>query len=144
MDFDEAMAFLADGTHTGKLATASPTGAPHVAPIWFIVDGDSDGSGVDLVFTTSRDTVKGRHLVANPRASMTVDIEVYPYSFVVIRGPVSIDERAPDLLDWTTRIAERYVPTGSAPSYGRRNAVDGEMLCRLRVERVRGDRDIAL
>jgi PPOX class probable F420-dependent enzyme len=142
MNFDEAMAFLADGTHTGKLATASPTGAPHVAPIWFLVDGD--GSGGNLVFTTSRDTVKGRHLLANPRASMTADVEVYPYSFVVVRGPVSIDEHAPDLLDWTTRIAERYVPAGSAPSYGRRNAVDGEMLCRLRVERVRGARDIAL
>jgi hypothetical protein len=35
MNHDEATAFLAEGTRTGKLATASPTGAPHVAPLWF-------------------------------------------------------------------------------------------------------------
>jgi hypothetical protein len=37
MSRGEAMAFLAEGTRTGKLATASPTGAPHVAPLWFVV-----------------------------------------------------------------------------------------------------------
>ena len=56
----EAVDFLAVGTRTGDLATASPQGAPHVAPVWFVVDGD------DLVFTTSRDSIKGRHLRANP------------------------------------------------------------------------------
>jgi PPOX class probable F420-dependent enzyme len=138
MTRSEAIAFLADGTHTGKLATASPSGAPHVAPIWFLVAGD------DLVFTTHRDTVKGRHLRANPRASLTADVEVYPYSFVTARGPVSVDEHAVDLLDWATRLAARYVPAEQAAAYGRRNAVDGEMLCRLRLERITGVRDIAL
>jgi PPOX class probable F420-dependent enzyme len=138
MTHEEAMAFLADRTHTGKLATASPSGSPHVAPVWFVVDGD------DLVFTTHRDTIKGRHLRANPRASLSADVEVYPYSFVTARGPVSIDEHAADLLTWATRIAERYVPAGEGPAYGKRNAVDGEMLCRLRPDRITGVRDIAL
>ncbi|HEX8631344.1 MAG TPA: PPOX class F420-dependent oxidoreductase, partial [Catenuloplanes sp.] len=133
----EAVEFLASGTRTGQLATASPTGAPHVAPIWFVVDGD------DLVFTTGRDTVKGRHLRANPRAALTVDVAEFPYHFVVVRGPVSLAEGAADLLDWTTRIAGRYVPAARAEEYGRRNAVDSEMLCRLRLERVAGERDIA-
>jgi PPOX class probable F420-dependent enzyme len=134
----EAVDFLADGTHTGKLATASPSGAPHVAPIWFVVAAD------DLVFTTGEDTVKGRHLRANPRAALTVDVAEYPYHFVVVRGPVSVVNRAADLLAWSTRIAERYVPAGRAEEYGKRNAVDGELLCRLRIERISGVRDIAL
>jgi PPOX class probable F420-dependent enzyme len=137
MTRDEAIRFLSGGAHTGKLATASASGAPHVAPIWFVVDD------TDVVFTTSRDTVKGRHLRANPRAAMSVDIEEYPHSFVVVRGSVSLADGDPDLLAWTTRIAERYVPAGRAEEYGRRNAVVDEMLCRLRLDRVNGSRNIA-
>jgi PPOX class probable F420-dependent enzyme len=134
----EAIDFLAAGTRTGKLATASSQGAPHVAPIWFVVDGDA------LVFTTGRDTVKGRHLRANPRAALAVDVEEFPYDFVVVRGGVDIDEHASDLVAWSTRIADRYVPAGRAAEYGERNAVDTEMLCRLRIDRFSGFRDIAL
>ena len=135
---DLAIEFLAGGTRTGKLATASPAGAPHVAPVWFLVDGE------DLVFTTGRDTVKGRNLRANPRAALSADIEEFPYTFVVVRGPVAIDEHAADLLAWTTRLAERYVPAGRAAEYGQRNAGEGELLCRLRTEQVGGYADIAL
>jgi PPOX class probable F420-dependent enzyme len=134
----EAIKFLAEGTRTGRLATASPAGSPHVAPVWFLVDGD------DLVFTTARDTIKGRHLRANPRAALTADVDVFPYSFVVVRGPVTAEEHAADLLMWATRIAERYVPAGQAEAYGRRNAVPEEMLCRLHIDRIAGQADIAL
>ena len=134
----EAIEFLSAGAHTGKLATASSSGAPHVAPVWFLVDGS------DIVFTTGRDTVKGRHLRANPRAALTTEIPEYPHTFVVVRGPVTVEERAADLLEWATRLAARYVPPGRAEAYGKRNAVPEEMLCRLRMERVNGIRDIAL
>jgi len=134
----EARQFLAHGTRTGKLATASPTGAPHVAPVWFVLDGD------DLVFTTAITTAKGRHLRANPRAALTVDRSEFPYDWVLVRGPVTVVERAPDLLEWATRIAERYVPAGRAAEYGARNAVPEELLCRLRIERIVGESSIAL
>ena len=134
----EAVEFLGAGTRTGILATASPTGAPHAAPIWFVVDDD------DLVFTTGRDTVKGRNLLAGHRAALSVDIAEYPYDFVAVRGPVTVDEDAEDLLPWATRIARRYVPAGRAEEYGRRNAVPGELLCRLWIDRISGGRDIAL
>lgn len=138
MTRDEALAFLREGTRTGKIATASVSGAPHVAPIWFVADGGA------LVFTTGRDTVKGRNLRLNPRAALSVDVDQYPYHFVTVRGPVSFDEDPGALLEWATRIAARYVPQGRAGEFGRRNAVPGELLCRLRIERVSGARDLAL
>jgi fructokinase len=138
MSRDEAMRFLAEGTRTGKLATASPSGRPHVAPIWFVIDG------TDLVFTTGRDTVKGRNLRANPRAALTVDVDRFPYDFALVRGPVTLYDDLDDMLHWATRIAARYVPPGRAEEYGRRNAVPEELLCRLRVEQITGIRDIAL
>ena len=138
MDDEEIAAFLSRGTRTGKLATAGPSGAPHVAPVWFVVDGR------ELVFQTGRDTVKGRHLRANPRASLCVDDEAFPYAFVVVHGGVTLDEDLAAMLGWSTRIAERYVPDGRAEEFGRRNSVAGEMLCRLRMDRVVGAVDIAL
>jgi len=132
----EAVEFLAAGTRPGKLAVASSS--PHVAPIWFVVDGD------DLVFTTGERTVKGRSLLADPRAALCVDTDVFPYSFVIVRGPVVLERAAPDLVEWSTRIAARYVPAEKAQWYGERNGVPGEMLCRLRMQRVIAERDIAL
>jgi PPOX class probable F420-dependent enzyme len=137
LDREGVLRFLAEGTQTGKLATASRTGRPHVAPIWFVVEGD------DLVFTTGKGSVKARNLAANPRAALTVDVSEFPYDFAVVRGPVTVVENPPDLLDWTTRIAERYVPAGRAEEYGRRNAAIDELLCRLRVERTTGALEIA-
>jgi len=136
MSHEEAMAFLAEGTRIGKLATASKTGAPHVAPLWFVVASD------DLVFTTGRDSLKARHLRANPRAALAVDTEVFPYNFVLARGPVSIQDDAADLLTWTTAIAGRYVPPARAEEYGRIYADARELLCRLRVDHLTGARDV--
>lgn len=138
MTEDEALAFLAAGTHTGKLATAALSAEPHVAPIWFVVDGH------DLVFSTGAGSVKGRNLRANPRAALTVDVEEFPYHFATARGEVSLEEDPPDLVTWATRIAERYVPAGEAEKYGQINSAAGSLLCRLRTDRLVGVRDIAI
>jgi PPOX class probable F420-dependent enzyme len=138
MTREEALGFLTTGTRTGKLATASAVGAPHVAPVWFVLDGE------ELVFTTHNTSLKGRHLKANPRAALTVDIDEYPYSFVAVRGAVALSVEPDELLAWATKIAERYVPTGRAQEYGRRNGIEGELLCRLKLERVVGASGVAL
>lgn len=56
----EVIEFIGSGAHTGKVATASITGDPHVAPVWFVVVGG------DVVFTTSRDSVKGSASAGEP------------------------------------------------------------------------------
>ena len=38
---------MSEGTRTGKAAVTRADGAPHVTPIWFVLDGD------DLVFNTA-------------------------------------------------------------------------------------------
>ena len=120
-----------------QLATASPGGDVHVAPVWFVVAGN------DLAFTTYFNTVKARHLSTNPRAALTVDDEEFPYAFVIARGPVTVDTAAEDLAEWTHRLAARYVPDGRGAEFGTRNAVTGEWLCRLHVRHLVGKRRIA-
>ena len=131
MTREEWRAFLASGTRTAKLATRRPDGRPHVAPVWFVLDAD------DLVFTTHRDTVKGRNLLHDARLMLSVDDERPPFAFVLITGNAVVIELPPsELLPWTTRIAERYMGTARADAYGRRNAVEGELLARVPLDEI--------
>jgi PPOX class probable F420-dependent enzyme len=133
---DHVRAFLLLGTRTGKLGTLMPSGWPHVMPIWFVVDGE------EIVFSTGRDTVKGRYVRRDGRVSLCVDDERPPYAYVHVRGRARIDEQS-DLLEWTTRIAQRYMGPEQAEAYGRRNAVPTELLVRIRPERVIAEFDVA-
>lgn len=137
MSAQEIRAFLADGTRTGKLATTMRDGSPHVMPIWFVLDGDV------IVFNTGADTVKGRALRRDPRASLVVDSEQPPFAFVHVRGTVTISEDPDELLRVATQIAGRYMGADRADAYGRRNAAPGELVVRLRPERVIALRDVA-
>lgn len=137
MTADEARAFLSHGTRTAKLATSGPAGEPHVMPVWFVLDGE------ELVFTTWRDSVKGRNLRRDPRAAVVVDEEVAPYAFVHIRGHATLSEDPDELLRFATAIAGRYMGADRAEEFGRRNAVPGELLVRLRPERVIAQADVA-
>lgn len=131
MDEGEYRRFLTEGTRTGKLATTRSDGRPHVAPVWF--DLDDDGT---IVLTTGADSVKGKTIRRDPRVCLCVDDETPPYSFVVIDGIAEISEDPGLLLEWTTRIAGRYMSAERAEEYGRRNAVPGELVVRITPNRV--------
>jgi hypothetical protein len=138
MTKEEAQAFLSEGTRTGKLATTRADGRPHVAPIWFVLDGD------DLIFTTGASTAKGKSLARDHRAMISVDLEIFPYSFVLVEGTVTLSEEPDELLYWATKIAERYVPADQAKAYGERNGVPGEYIVRLTPTNIIGESDVAL
>ena len=130
MSGDEARAFLATGTRTAKLAVVMENGAPHVTPVWFVLDGD------DLVFTTWHESVKARSMLAEPRVSMVVDMEEPPYAYVHVRGTVELSDDKAELLSFATAIGARYMGAERAQEFGLRNAVDGEYLARLRPNRI--------
>jgi PPOX class probable F420-dependent enzyme len=139
MSAAESRAFLlAEPARTGKLATIRKDGRPHVAPIWFdLADDDT------IVFNTGAETLKGRAIRRDPRVSLCVDDERPPFSFVIVEGTVEISEDLDDMLVWATRIGGRYMGAENADAYGRRNAVPGELLVRLRPLHVVARADIA-
>ena len=128
--------FLAHGTRTGKLAYLAAGGRPLVAPVWFIVEGDS------LVFNTNSQTAKGRALARDPRASLCVDLEEPPYAFVQVQGEAELSEDPAELLRTATAIAARYVGADHAGEFGKRNAVPGELVVRLRPVKVLANFDM--
>jgi hypothetical protein len=131
MAADEWRAFLLEGTRTGKLATVRADGTPHVTPVWFVLDGEGR-----IAFNTGEDTLKARNLRRSGRASLCVDEERPPYAFVRVDGPVTIEDDPGRMLEIATRIGGRYMGADRAEEFGRRNAVQGELLVRIAPERV--------
>jgi PPOX class probable F420-dependent enzyme len=130
MSDDERRAFLMAGTRTGVLSTVRSDGRPHAAPIWFVLDGDT------VVFTTGRDTVKGRNLRRTGQAVLTVDDPAPPFSFVTVAGSVTISENLDEMLPWAVALGGRYMGAEQAEDFGRRNAVASELLVRLAPDHV--------
>jgi PPOX class probable F420-dependent enzyme len=126
----EVRDFLTRGTRTGKLGYLAASGRPLVAPVWFVVDGDS------LVFNTGRETAKGRALARDPRATLCVDLEEPPFAFVQVQGEAELSEDPAELLRTATAIAARYMGAERAEEFGQRNAVPGELVVRMRPVKV--------
>ncbi|MFE2288716.1 PPOX class F420-dependent oxidoreductase [Streptomyces sp. NPDC059443] len=130
MTQEEWRAFVSHSTRTGKLSTVRADGSPHIAPIWFVLDGDS------FVFNTGKDTVKGRNLARDGRVALCVDDDRPPYSYVVLQGRAEISEDLDEMLPWASRIGARYMGEDQGEAFGRRNAVPGELLVRVGIEKV--------
>ena len=111
MSDEERRRFIMEGTRTGKLATVREDASPHVAPIWFVLDGD------DVVLMTGAAT-KGRNLRRDPRVSLAVDDERPPFSYVRVDGTAELSEDPDEMLAWSIRIAERYMGPSSPSASG--------------------------
>ncbi|MGW2303929.1 PPOX class F420-dependent oxidoreductase [Streptomyces sp. NPDC001809] len=130
MTDDQWRTFVSEGTRTGKLATVRADGSPHVVPIWFLLDGD------DVVFNTGKDTVKGRNLARDGRVSLCVDDDAPPFAFVSLSGRAELSEEPAELRRWAGLIGARYMGEDRADEFGARNGVPGELLVRMRIEKV--------
>jgi PPOX class probable F420-dependent enzyme len=137
MSDDSVRDFLMHGTRTGKVAWVGKDGAPHVAPIWFVIDGD------DVVFNTGADTGKGRALAREGRASLVVDDDSPPFSFVKVDGTVTLHDDLDEVRRFATIIGGRYMGADRAEEFGRRNGVPGELLVRLHPTKVTAAFDVA-
>ncbi len=147
MSKKEIKKFLMQGTLTGKLVTVKKDGSPHVVPIWFTLDDtavNADNASVDIIFTTGSKSVKARNIQRNSTVSVCVDDQIPPFSFVTVYGIAKIQQvNQNELLNWATKIAERYMGKDNAKAYGRRNSTAGEILIRINPTRIIAEKDIA-
>ena len=139
MNQNEIKEFLMRGTYTAKLGTINKDGSPHITPIWFILDENDH-----IIFTTYFKSLKAKNLVRNPKVSICVDDQLPPFSFVIVNGIAKIMTNSKDLLIWTTKIAERYMGKELSLDYGKRNAVEGELIIRVIPTKINGQKDISI
>lgn len=137
MNSDEIREFLLTGTRTGKLATVRANGRPHVAPVWYDLDGET------LIFMTWHASVKGKNIQRDPHISICVDDENSPFAFVIIEGQATIDTNAEQRAYWARRIGGRYMGEALAEAYGQRNGVEGELVIRLTPSKIIAKKELA-
>jgi PPOX class probable F420-dependent enzyme len=134
MSREQWLQFVLSGTRTGKLAITRASGAPHVTPIWFLIDTTDDGD--EVVFTTASTTLKAKAFRRDPRFAMCVDDQAPPYSFVLLKGEARLIEDLDEMLVWATNLGSRYMGREKGEEFGKRNAVPGELLVRGRITEV--------
>jgi PPOX class probable F420-dependent enzyme len=128
--------FLEHGTRTGKLGFSGGSGQSLVAPVWFVLEGD------ELVFNTGKNTAKGQAIARDPRVALCVDLERPPYAFVQVQGHGTVSEDPAELLRTATKIGARYMGADRGDEFGRRNAVPGELVVRVRPTKVIAEFDM--
>jgi hypothetical protein len=79
----------------------------------------------------------------DPRASLCVDDERPPFSFVVVEGVVELTDDLDVVRGLASRIGARYMGAARADEYGARNGVPGELAVRLNPVRVTSAKDLA-
>jgi PPOX class probable F420-dependent enzyme len=119
------------------LAWVSKDGRPHVAPIWFVLDGE------DVIFNTHETSGKAKALKREGRASLVVDDQAPPYSFVKIDGSITFDDDLDHVRAVATQIGGRYMGADRAEEFGARNGTDGELVVRLTPDRIAAKGDIS-
>ena len=137
MTDDERRAFLQSPVRAAVLSTVRPDGRPHAAPVWFDLDGDN------IVFNTGAETVKGRNLARDPRLTLCVQDDQPPFSFVVLEGTAMLIDDLDEVAHWAARIGGRYMGADRAAEYGERNGVAGELVVRMRVDRIIAAKDVS-
>jgi PPOX class probable F420-dependent enzyme len=119
------------------LGYVAADGRPLVAPVWLVID---DGQ---LVFNTERDSSKGRAPARDSPVVSCVDDPHPPYSFVQLQGVTTVSEDLDDVRRVATRTGARYTGAERADEFGRRNAVSGELVARVRPTKVIAGFDIS-
>jgi len=122
---DEWMAFLVAAARPAVLATTRADGRPHAAPVWIDVDQGA------VWFNTGAETVKGRNLARSGVATICVQDDRPPFSFVVVEGTVELIDDLDLVRAWAARLGGRYMGADFAEEYGARNGVPGELLVKL-------------
>lgn len=91
-----------------RIATCGPDG-PHVAPIWFVREGDS------VVVTTNAESKKVRNLGYNPKAAVTIDGTEggFENHGVIVRGRTEAGED--EDYEHTRAVFNRYLPSLEDP-----------------------------
>ena len=90
-----------DGTEFAVIATILPDGSPQQSVVWVERDGD------DILVSTVKGRRKHLNMVRDPRVSLLVYPKDNPYSYVEVRGSVTLtEEGGRDLID---RLARKYM-----------------------------------
>ncbi|MFL5997024.1 MAG: PPOX class F420-dependent enzyme, partial [Streptomyces sp.] len=72
-----------------------------------------------------------------------VDDDRPPFDYVVLRGQARLSEDLDEVRHWAGRIGARYMGEERAEEFAARNGVPGELLVRVKIDRVLAEKAVA-
>ncbi len=87
IELPEAVSTIFDAPEFATLATLQPDGQPQLTVVWVAREGH------DLLMSTVKGRQKHRNLERDPRATVLVYPKANPYSYVEVRGTVTMTEQ---------------------------------------------------
>ncbi len=119
--------------HIANLATVRPDGSPHVAPVWFLYDGEQ------VVVMAEKSALKIRNIAHEPRVMLSIATDAEPYEYVLVSGDAAItfdDEDGPGLL---RTIAVHYKGEAEGEEYAETTGKELDLcVIRVRPEKIIG------
>jgi hypothetical protein len=115
-----------------------------------VENGKGRRKAVNIILTTGDTSVKANNVQHDGRVCICIDDQSIddqkpPFSFVTIHGTAKIyPYKQKEVLEWATKIAERYVGKKNAKTYGEVNGGEGAVLVRIRPTRVIAEKDISI
>ncbi len=110
---------LLDRPEHATVATVEASGQPQLSVVWVQRDGD------DVLFSTTRGRYKTENLERDPRATLLVYPADNPYSYLEVRGTVTItDDPDQELIE---QLSMRYL----GKAYPWRNDEEKRVVVRL-------------
>jgi len=102
MTQEEVQAFLARPL-IARLATVRANGTPQVVPMWFLYE-----DGV-MYMSTRTNAAKVKHLRANPRVAVVVDVMEAPRKNKVVTLEGAAEVQTTGVKEMTTKIYQKYM-----------------------------------
>ena len=85
---EERDLFLAQ-PRIAHLVTLRPAGTPHVAPVWFLWEGEHGNKGRAWVMADGN-AMKVRNIKSNPAVALSIATPERPLSYVVLEGQAEV------------------------------------------------------
>lgn len=85
---EERDLFLAQ-PRIAHLVTLRPAGTPHVAPVWFLWEGEHGNKGRAWVMADGN-AMKVRNIKSNPSVALSIATPERPLSYVVLEGQAEV------------------------------------------------------
>ena len=96
--------FLAE-SHVAHIATVRPDGRPHLTPISYIAELDTEGKAYVMA---PENTVKFQNIRGNPKVSLSVANDQRPFDYVLLEGEGRLTKD--NMEDVLERMCLRYYP----------------------------------
>ena len=117
---------LLDGKTFACFGTLSPSGAPHITPVWIDRDGD------DLLVNTAAGRQKDRNVQRDARVGVCIVDHDDPYRYLSIEGEV-VERTTEGAVEHIDELARQYMDVEEYPN---RDESSERIVLRIRPETV--------